>query len=86
MRYRKQLSANIRAQIAYHDMTQVQVAALLGLPPGQVSKRIHGHIDWRVGELLFLAHEWNQPLDVLLRGVEDRPFDENGAVEAVTSA
>lgn len=86
MRYRKQVSANVRAQIAYHDMTQIEAAAIAGVSQAQFSKRLHGQIDWRLGEIVLLANRWKMEPTRLLAGIDNNPLDSNGAVEAVTPA
>lgn len=86
MKYRKQLSANIRAEMARHDQNQADIARLLGVTQPQVSKRLHGHQEWRFGELLKLAATWDIDLSTLTQGTEDRPFDENGPVKEVAAA
>lgn len=86
MRYRKQVSANVRAQIAYHDLTGVEVAKIVGVSQPQLSKRLHGQLDWKLGELVALAQAWNKPLEELIAGINDDPFKENGTVEAVSAA
>lgn len=77
--------------MARRDLNQMDVAKLLATtrPDGrftqpQVSKRLHGHQEWAYGELLTLAQDWNIPVAVLTSGTEEKPFEENGSVEAVT--
>lgn len=85
MRYRKQLRANIKAEMSRRDLLQGDVASILGIAQNGVSKRLVGDVDWKFGELLKLASHWDISVSVLIAGTDENPFDENGHIEAVAA-
>ncbi|WP_101574880.1 helix-turn-helix domain-containing protein [Brevibacterium sp. 239c] len=83
MRYSKQVRANVMAEMGRRELRQMDVAEILKISQNNVSRRLHGAVDWKLGELLRLAQVWEIPLATLLNGTEDDPFAPNGEAKAV---
>jgi transcriptional regulator with XRE-family HTH domain len=66
-----QANANIRAELARAEVSQAQVAALLDIPPSQVSARLKGRVHWKLAELQKLARHLNVPIAIL--AADDAP-------------
>jgi transcriptional regulator with XRE-family HTH domain len=71
MSYISQLRANIVAAITRKNLTQAAVAERMNIPANALSSRLHGHIPFRLPELLLLAALLESSLDQLLDGVEE---------------
>lgn len=71
------------AEMGRRELRQADVAQIIGISQNNVSKRLHGSIDWKLGELLKLSQVWGISLATLLAGVEDEPFEPNGEPKAV---
>lgn len=56
----------LRAELARAGVEQKQVAAWLGFHPSQVTKRMHGDIEWRLSELITIAKHLRVPISALL--------------------
>lgn len=69
--YQKRLRANISAELGRRELTQKDVAPHLGLSAQAFGLRMTGRTDFRVGELLQLAHRFKVPLGTLLDGIDD---------------
>lgn len=72
MSYQKQLRANVVAELSRRDISQTEAAHQIGMPQTALSARLRGRIDFRIGELLALAHLLGVPLSVLLHGLEEK--------------
>lgn len=72
MSYQKQLRANIVAELSRRDISQTDAARQIEMPQTALSARLRGRIDFRIGELLSLAHLLGVPLSVLLQGLQDK--------------
>lgn len=83
MRYMKQVRANILAEMGRRELRQADVAEILGQSQKNVSRRLHGIVDWKLGELLRLSVAWSIPISTLLAGTEEDPFELNGDPKAV---
>lgn len=83
MRYMKQVRANILAEMGRRELRQADVAEILGQSQKNVSRRLHGAVDWKLGELLMLSVTWSIPIATLLAGTEEDPFEPNGDPKAV---
>lgn len=55
---------NVKAEMARRSMSQMQVAALLGLSQTAVSRRLNGDVDFSASELSTLAREFSIPVGV----------------------
>lgn len=66
----KPANANLRAELARADVSQADVAELLGVTQPQVSARMLGKIPWRVPELQAIARHLGLPFSRL---VDDEP-------------
>lgn len=62
----QRINENIRAELARKQMTQTQVADVLGLTQSGVSSRLGGRTPWRVDELTRLAEALQLSVAVLL--------------------
>lgn len=62
------MNAAIRAEMARHAVTQSEMAEALAIPQSQVSARLRGAVEWRVGELLKVATLLDVPVAALLGG------------------
>lgn len=62
-------AANVRAEVARRNITQVQIAAALGLPQSGVSRRMKGTVPFSLDELSAMAALLDVPLSDLLDGV-----------------
>ncbi|WP_366134488.1 helix-turn-helix transcriptional regulator, partial [uncultured Citricoccus sp.] len=51
---------------------QTEAAQQIGMPQTALSARLRGRIDFRIGELLALAHLLGVRLEVLLHGLEEK--------------
>ena len=51
----QRINQNIRAELARKQMTQMQVAEILGLTQSSVSSRLRGDTRWKLDELVILA-------------------------------
>lgn len=82
------MAANIRAEMGRRNLNQKDVAPLLGPSYKQphISRRLNGRQDWAFGELMKLSQAWEISITALIAGTDENPFEENGEVEAVTSA
>ena len=49
------LAANIRAELARKGKTQADLAELLGITQQGISRRMLGHVDFRLGEITKIA-------------------------------
>lgn len=49
------INAAIRAEMAARSVTQADLSAALAIPQSQVSARLRGVVDWRLGELYAVA-------------------------------
>lgn len=85
MRYSKQVRANVLAEMGRRELRQSDVALVLGTSQKNVSRRLHGDVDWKLGELLRLAEAWELPLATVLAGADDRPFEPNGDPRVVAA-
>lgn len=72
--------------MAYLDMSQAQAAAAVGLSQPQFSKRLRGEVDWKLGDLVQLAEVFKIPFTSLVAGLDEKPLEPNGTVEAVLPA
>lgn len=72
MSYQKQLRANIVAELSRRDISQTDAARQIEMPQTALSARLRGRIDFRIGELLSLAHLLGVPLSVLLQGLQEK--------------
>lgn len=79
------MRANILAEMGRRELRQGDVAALIGLAQKNVSRRLHGDVDWKLGELLHLSEAWDLPLSTLIYGIDDDPFASNGDAKAVAA-
>ena len=61
------VTANVRAEMARHEKTQTDVAAILGMSQNGVSRRLRGQTAWRLSELRALAAALDVPLTALVR-------------------
>lgn len=52
---RKRLTANVRAEAARRQITNVAIAGHLGTNPRAISRRIRGDVEWSAAELVELA-------------------------------
>ncbi|SMY13276.1 helix-turn-helix domain-containing protein [Brevibacterium jeotgali] len=83
MGYKKRVRANIMAEMGRRELRQADVARLLDTSQKNVSRRLHGEVDWKLGELLRLSQAWEIELATLLDGAEAEPFPSNVASEEV---
>jgi len=83
MRYKKRVRANIMAEMGRRELRQADVARLLDTSQKNVSRRLHGEVDWKLGELLRLCQAWEIELATLLDGAEAEPFASSVASEEV---
>lgn len=83
MRYKKRVRANIMAEMGRRELRQADVARLLDTSQKNVSRRLHGEVDWKLGELLRLSQAWEIELATLLDGAEAEPFASSVASEEV---
>ena len=60
------IRTRIRTALAAADRDQKDVAAWLGFHPSQVTKRMHGDIEWRLSELITIAKHLRVPISALL--------------------
>ncbi|WP_101594665.1 helix-turn-helix domain-containing protein [Brevibacterium linens] len=86
MRYSKQVRFNVMAEMGRRELRQLDVAEILEISQNNISKRLHGAVDWKLGELLKLAKAWDIPLATLLDGAEEDPFAPNGDAKAVKAS
>jgi transcriptional regulator with XRE-family HTH domain len=56
----------IKAEMARRDLSQTDLARVLGMAPNGVSRRLTGHTPITVPELMRIAHALNVPASVLL--------------------
>lgn len=59
------IAANVRAELARHDVTQIQIAELLGLTGAAVSRRMRGETPFRDNELARIAEHLGVSITVL---------------------
>lgn len=83
MGYKKRVRANIMAEMGRRELRQADVARLLDTSQKNVSRRLHGEVDWKLGELLRLSQAWEIELATLLDGTEAEPFPSSVASEEV---
>lgn len=83
MGYKKRVRANIMAEMGRRELRQADVARLLDTSQKNVSRRLHGEVDWKLGELLRLSQAWEIELATLLDGAEAEPFPSSVASEEV---
>lgn len=83
MGYKKRVRANIMAETGRRELRQADVARLLDTSQKNVSRRLHGEVDWKLGELLRLSQAWEIELATLLDGAEAEPFASGAASEEV---
>lgn len=57
---------NVRAELARSGKRQVDLAKFLGFTRQAVSKRLHGHVDFRVTELHAIAEYLGVPISALV--------------------
>lgn len=69
------VSANVRAEIARHDLSQQHVAEVLGISQGAVSRRLAGRVDFSASELDVLARSMGIPVS---RFFSDTALTEGG--------
>ncbi|MEZ7752605.1 helix-turn-helix transcriptional regulator [Micrococcus luteus] len=62
--------SNLAAEISRRDLTQARAAALAGLTPDGLSKRMSGQVEFRLGELLELARVLGVPFATLVAGCQ----------------
>ena len=62
--------SNLAAEISRRDLTQARAAALAGLTPDGLSKRMSGQVEFRLGELLELARVLGVPFATLVAGID----------------
>lgn len=70
------VAANVRAQIAYADMNQGQLAEILGLSKMAASRRLNDETEFSAGEILLVADYFGiEPGDLFIRrgGVQPSP-------------
>ena len=60
------VAANVRAELARKQITQIEVAARLGVSRQNVAQRLNGRVDFRVGELIAIAGLLDIPVADLL--------------------
>jgi transcriptional regulator with XRE-family HTH domain len=60
------VAANVRAELARKRITQMEVAACLGVSRQNVSQRLNGRVDFRVSELVAIAGLLDIPAAALL--------------------
>lgn len=63
---KKNVTANIKAEMARAGVKQAQVAAALNLSQAATSRRLTGWTPWRVGEVQTVAEVLGVPLSALL--------------------
>lgn len=68
------LSANVRAEMARHGLTQADVATILGVSQVSVSARLRGKVAWRVNDVQVLAAHLGIPTTALLGETTAAPF------------
>lgn len=57
---------NVRAELARQGKRQVDIAEQLGFTRQALSKRLHGHVDFRVAELHAIAELLGIPISKLV--------------------
>lgn len=62
--------ANVRAELARRRIRQTEVADRLGVSRQNVSQRLNGTVDFRVGELIAIADMCGITLAELIDGVK----------------
>ncbi|GAA4828306.1 helix-turn-helix domain-containing protein [Garicola koreensis] len=85
MRYSKQVRANVLAEMGRRELRQSDVALVLDTSQKNVSRRLHGDVDWKLGELLKLAETWDLPLATILAGADNNPFEPNDDPKVVAA-
>ena len=66
--YVRCVRSNLAAEISRRDLTQARAAELAGLTAEGLSKRRSGQVEFRLGELIRLAHE-DYGLDLTEHGI-----------------
>lgn len=69
---RDAVSGEVRAQLARRRLRQADLAPVLGVNQGQVSKRLCGHVPWSVDDLEALAEFFGVDARDLVPGLPDR--------------
>jgi transcriptional regulator with XRE-family HTH domain len=64
------VAANVRAELARRRIRQIDVAERLGVSRQNVSQRLNGSVDFRVGELIAIADLLGITVVELLGGVK----------------
>lgn len=67
------------------ELRQSDVALVLDTSQKNVSRRLHGDVDWKLGELLKLAEAWDLPLATILAGADNNPFEPNDDPKVVAA-
>lgn len=62
--------ANVRAEMARQDVSQMQLASRIGMSQTGLSKRLRGAIPFDVNELAAVAAELGVPIDQLTAGIQ----------------
>lgn len=55
----------LEAAMAYAGDSQKDLAALLGVSIGQMSRRLSGAVEWRDGEIRQLCSRYGKPYEIL---------------------
>lgn len=71
------------AEMGRRELRQADVARLPDTSQKNVSRRLHGEVDWKLSELLRLSQAWEIELATLLDGAEAEPFASSVASEEV---
>ena len=67
------VNGEIRALMGRHRVSQKMMAAWLGLPQSQISKRLAGGAEWRLSEIFRVAEAFDVPAGLLLGGNTKAP-------------
>ncbi|MGP9584996.1 helix-turn-helix domain-containing protein [Micrococcaceae sp. AOP34-BR2-30] len=59
------------AELSRKDITQTQAARFLEMPQNALSARLHGRVEFRLGELLALCGLLGITFDTVLASVQD---------------
>lgn len=56
------IAAQVRAEISKQMKPQRELVDLLGVSQAQVSERVRGDVEWRISELVKVAHYLGVPI------------------------
>lgn len=79
-----QVAANVRIELARHNMRQKELAGRIGMKPAMLSHRLQGRTDLKLHEIDLIAGALDVPVATLLRVT--RQAADNSGQHSVSSA